>query len=526
MNLDVIFTMMAMTFATSLSEPVKRIFNWLIDVLGFYGIRIMEKLNMLRNRNYIDKIITVEYVTGKLREINKLYSAITWYLETKKENKRDSLLQTPLNYTYFKERRINEEKLVLNISTPDNYTQHIIFRGVKIEYKTRVSIITIRTDKERTKDNPTIELRLRVPKNETINYLDEFCNVCMCEWLSELSGKNKRRIWINKNGKWESELSTNTRQLNTIILRDGLMDDIKNDIDYFIKCEDFKVFAEKWGEKRKRGYLFYGNPGTGKSSLAQAIANYLDMDLAYFNGSNIKDDNELMDLFKTLDPKCILLMEDIDCMMDIVTKREEKTQNKMSSDKKNNMTELTNMLLAANLMNNTNTNNYNNSNNSKVTLSGLLNAIDGVYIENNNRILIMTSNKPKLLDDALIRSRRIDRRFKLDYSTHEQISSFYKAYFGINPDPESIRKIPEYKYSPASISSFFMRYKSNPHYVLKNITDIDKEDSFDDNPQNNSSDHKPEDIRLADLNELLLTIFQSDKSKNYTIVMIITEHLY
>lgn len=79
----------------------------------------------------------------------------------------------------------------------------------------------------------------------------------------------------------------------------------------------------------------------------------------------------------------------------------------------------------------TNNNSQNNCKNQTITLRGLLNVIDGVD-ECDGRILIITSNKPEILDDALIRAGRIDQKLHFDYCTHEQIQDMYKMYFGID----------------------------------------------------------------------------------------------
>jgi hypothetical protein len=61
-----------------------------------------------------------------------------------------------------------------------------------------------------------------------------------------------------------------------------------------------------------------------------------------------------------------------------------------------------------------------------ISWSGLLNAIDGVA-SHEGRVLIMTTNKPEKLDDALIRPGRVDLQVKFTYATKEKRMSFLRG---------------------------------------------------------------------------------------------------
>jgi chaperone BCS1 len=73
-----------------------------------------------------------------------------------------------------------------------------------------------------------------------------------------------------------------------------------------------------------------------------------------------------------------------------------------------------------------------NESTSKISLSGLLNVIDGVATHE-GRILIMTTNHPEKLDPALIRAGRVDMQISFTYATASQIKSlFLRMYAGDN----------------------------------------------------------------------------------------------
>lgn len=65
---------------------------------------------------------------------------------------------------------------------------------------------------------------------------------------------------------------------------------------------------------------------------------------------------------------------------------------------------------------------------SKISLSALLNVIDGVASQE-GRILIMTTNHVDKLDDALIRPGRVDMKLKFDLATTAMVTTIFKAIF-------------------------------------------------------------------------------------------------
>jgi hypothetical protein len=125
-----------------------------------------------------------------------------------------------------------------------------------------------------------------------------------------------------------------------------------------------------------------------------------------------------------------------------------------------------------------------------LTLSGLLNAIDGIF-NNDGRILIMTTNHPEVLDGALIRPGRIDRKLLFGYCDPHQINGIFEMMYDVNlmdncDDGDSgdannnyiegLKMITENIYSPADITSLFLKYRNKPEMALKNIEELDNND--------------------------------------------------
>ena len=90
----------------------------------------------------------------------------------------------------------------------------------------------------------------------------------------------------------------------------------------------------------------------------------------------------------------------------------------------------------------------------KLTLSCLLNLLDGI-LETPGRIIIMTSNYPQKLDRALIRPGRIDLLCEFTKCTHDMIIKFFEKFYDITlseEEREKVQRTPPYKYSPAEMT--------------------------------------------------------------------------
>ena len=72
----------------------------------------------------------------------------------------------------------------------------------------------------------------------------------------------------------------------------------------------------------------------------------------------------------------------------------------------------------------------NQENKEEITLSFLLNLLDGV-LETQNRILIITSNYPERLDKALIRPGRIDLNIQFDNANMKMILEMLEHFYNL-----------------------------------------------------------------------------------------------
>jgi chaperone BCS1 len=67
----------------------------------------------------------------------------------------------------------------------------------------------------------------------------------------------------------------------------------------------------------------------------------------------------------------------------------------------------------------------------QLNLTGLLNVLDGV-VDTPGRILIMTTNHPEMLDPALIRPGRIDKKLLLSHMDGSQVILMLEHYFQLS----------------------------------------------------------------------------------------------
>jgi mitochondrial chaperone BCS1 len=138
--------------------------------------------------------------------------------------------------------------------------------------------------------------------------------------------------------------------------------------------------------------LFYGPPGNGKTSSISAIAGRLKLNLYSLNLSDSHiDDAQLASLVRSVRPRSILLLEDVDAALH--TREEIKDDKKKAESKQ--------------------------ARDKGVTLSGVLNVLDGI-VTPFGMLVMMTTNYPERLDAALVRPGRIDKKIEFTNATFEQ----------------------------------------------------------------------------------------------------------
>ena len=215
---------------------------------------------------------------------------------------------------------------------------------------------------------------------------------------------------------WIKVTTRPSRPIDTVVLDQTQKDCLIRDINEYLHPATARWYANR-GIPYRRGYLFHGAPGTGKSSLASAIAGTFGLDIYCVSlAEQTLSDEDLVLLFMNLPLRCVVLLEDIDSSG--LLKRPER-------DKGDNLGPRITEALSQEPR----------TNRPGITLSGLLNAIDGVA-SHEGRVLVMTSNFPQTLDEALIRPGRIDMQVEFTNATRPQIREIFIRMY--SPDTASI----------------------------------------------------------------------------------------
>lgn len=369
---------------------------------------------------------------------------------------------------------------------------------------------------------------------------------------------------------WQQITSRPVRPMRTVVLNPKEKHEVLSDINEYLHPSTPRWYASR-GIPLRRGYLFHGPPGTGKTSFSFALAGVFGIDIYVISLQDVNvTEEDLAALFAKLPRRCIVLLEDIDTagLKRNEDASEEKAKGETSEEKEDEKEgtergpiekKLTNGDTATTEGKDTEEADKKTKKKSKksrrksskdsddsdsdsasssddeaakkrkkdkdkgkmrkkriervpgrrgpgvatismetISLSGLLNAIDGVA-SHEGRVLIMTTNKPESLDEALVRPGRVDLQVGFtNASKHQAMDLFVRMYEGVPPPretrsvgkattdektgknaeawvgPAELKKIadefseilPEGRFSPAEIQGFLLKRKKSPRRAL------------------------------------------------------------
>lgn len=383
---------------------------------------------------------------------------------------------------------------------------------------------------------------------------------------------------------WHQVARRPVRPMRTVVLDSEEKHGVLSDVNEYLHPSTPKWYASR-GIPLRRGYLFHGPPGTGKTSFSFALAGVFGIDIYVISLQDINvTEEDLAALFTRLPRRCIVLLEDIDTAglrrdrdsdedkkngekKDEEKKEEEKKKEEATEEKTTEVAQVNGVKSAKKEESKPKTNGTKekssktkkkekkvessdesadesddsddtsederqarrkrkarknvagkskNASGKKVlqaeniSLSGLLNAIDGVA-SHEGRVLIMTTNKPESLDEALIRPGRVDVQVEFKNASSQQAGElFYRMYEAVAPPKPtkgqpakevSVKKndklasilthqgqkldvtveelkrisrefgerIPEDVFSPAEIQGFLLKRKQDPQKALEDV---------------------------------------------------------
>ena len=192
---------------------------------------------------------------------------------------------------------------------------------------------------------------------------EDFFNA-VCEWGCEVHGE----ILVYHGGAFDKDMelfdSIKTSTFDNLVLRDSLKEEIQDDFTQFF---DSREIYERYGIPWKRGAIFIGPPGNGKTHTLKALINQLGKPCLYvrsFKSESGTEQDNMAEVFERARmAPCIVILEDLDSMI----------------DNKNR--------------------------------SFFLNELDG-FQSNNGVVVLATTNHPAKLDPSILdRPSRFDRKY-------------------------------------------------------------------------------------------------------------------
>ena len=216
--------------------------------------------------------------------------------------------------------------------------------------------------------------------------------------------------------EWSRARLGNNRKLDSVVLKAGQKEAIVGDLKrFFASRERYETLGIPW----RRGYLLYGPPGTGKTSLVTALASDLSLNVCVLSlaSPNVTDE-KIGALLSSVPSRSIILIEDVDAFFQQRSKADVQV---------------------------------------KVSYSGFINALDGVAAHEGS-VVFLTTNHPDRIDEAAIRSGRVDFRMELGLCDTDQLERMFRKFFD---DAEAAKRfaaaVPGETWSPAAVQERLLK---------------------------------------------------------------------
>ena len=229
------------------------------------------------------------------------------------------------------------------------------------------------------------------------------------------AGDDRIQVYTWTDGYWARGYPKRKRPLSKVYMPAAQKKLVVETVRKFLGDE--KQYVE-WGIPYRLGVQLDGVTGTGKTTLATALAGEFDKPIYCINLNSMSNDNTLLSAFHSIDYNGIALIEDIDSFQCVQRREgvvdeedadggEDEDTDEEAAPKKSGQPP---------------------QSKGGVTLSGLLNAVDGLGATE-GRILIITTNDPSKLDPALVRAARVDLTVTIGPLGAAEVEEMFRNFF-------------------------------------------------------------------------------------------------
>ncbi|XP_074288511.1 AAA-ATPase ASD, mitochondrial-like [Silene latifolia] len=390
-------------------------YHWREAINSFLWRHLTKIMNFFSNYH---TILVDEYV-GERYNRSEAYTRIESYLSEKTSEKARELKASFVQ---------DGKALMLGLGYEQEVTD--VFEGVTLWWTSCRHTPSSQTITFCPGDDELKFYRLTFHNRDRKFVTEKYLNHILEEGKSIAIKKRQRKLFTNvkddgsynrRGSLWSHVEFKHPATFATLGMTKSKKQSIIDDLQRFSKA---KNYYNKIGKPWKRGYLLYGPPGTGKSTMIAAMANLLEYDVYDLELTAVKDNTQLRRLLTQTLTKSIIVIEDIDCSLDLTGQRSTNEKEKEENSKdvgeavKNKLKE------------------EDDVKKSQVTLSGLLNFIDGIWSAcGEERLVVFTTNHIDKLDPALIRRGRMDMHVELSYCCYESFLVLAKNYLDIDEHP-------------------------------------------------------------------------------------------
>ncbi|RVW75488.1 AAA-ATPase [Vitis vinifera] len=322
---------------------------------------------------------------------NELYNAVQLYLSSSA-----SITGSRLSLT----RALNSSSTTFGLSNNDSLVD--TFNGVSVLWEHVVTQRQSQTFSWRPLPEEKRGFTLRIKKGDKHLILNSYLDY-ITEKANDIRRKNQERFLYTNSAAdlWIPGATRGSRDFS-----------------------NGQTFYQKTGRAWKRGYLLYGPPGTGKSSMIAAMANFLGYDVYDLELTEVHTNSELRKLLMKTSSKSIIVIEDIDCSINLGNRKKSNSGGRQGYDG------------TPHEMRGGGGAGAGEDGVNSITLSGLLNFTDGLWsCCGSERIFVFTTNHIEKLDPALLRSGRMDMHIFMSYCTFPALKILLQNYLGFSePD--------------------------------------------------------------------------------------------